>query len=110
MARRLPIMFPGFDELVGKYGRHIYLTTLEAGGFGAHVEAGASVVYSENLLLEHFGLVLHRDADSGEMSVRRVTLLEGRACLDYMTENADLLSRPLRDDEPLLSILLTYSR
>ncbi|POZ62649.1 hypothetical protein [Chromobacterium alticapitis] len=110
VARRLPIMFPGFDDLVRKYGRRIYLTTLEAGGFGAYVEAGASVVYSENLLLEHFGLVLHRDADSGEISARRVTLQEGGACLEYMAENGELLSRPLREGEQLLSILLTYSR
>ncbi len=109
VERRLPIMFPGFDELVGKYGKRIYMTTQKSGGFGAHVESGASVLYAENLVLEHFGLVLHRDADSGQVSARRVLQQEGRTQLEYMTESGELVCRPLRDDEQLLSILLTYS-
>ncbi|MEO2218026.1 hypothetical protein ABGV49_13260 [Chromobacterium vaccinii] len=110
VERRLPIMFPGFDERVSRYGKRIYLTTLAEGGFGAHVEAGACVVYSENLILEHFGLVLHRHADSGEISARRVVLQDGRTCLEYMEKNGELICRPLREDDQLLSILLTYSR
>ena len=55
---RLPIMFPGFELFVKKYGKNIYSTKLNDGLFEPHVQKNSDIIYSEFVVFEDFRLVV----------------------------------------------------
>jgi hypothetical protein len=106
---RLLIMLPGLNYLVEKYGTNIYATTLKSAIFEPYVGTGSNILYSENIILENFNLVIYQNPKNNEIIIKRVIEEMSRFYLEWMN-NKKLIKESLNKSHKLLSIVLTYSK
>ncbi len=106
---RVPIMFPGFESFVNKYGSNIYLTRLQNVIFEPHVQKNSEVIYSEQVIFEDFRLVIHFDKEHQKLVVKRVIVENNIFYLEFMNTKKLLVREILNKDEIYVSIILTYS-
>lgn len=109
IKNRLPIMFPGFDLFIQKYGKHVYITRMNEGIFEPHVQKNSDIIYSENVIFEDFRLVIHFDTQQQKSVVKRVIVENDQYYLEFMNDKQILIKEPLKKNEEYVSIVLTYS-
>lgn len=106
---RLSIMFPHFDTFIKKYGMGIYITKLSQTTFDPHVNKNSDVIYSENIILEDFRLVIQKDTKTNKLIVKRVIEENQKFFLESLDKKGKLIKEPISKGNNFVSVILTYS-
>lgn len=107
---RLPIMFPAFDMFIKKYGTNIYVTKLKNIIFEPHVQANSDIIYSETVVFEDFKLVIQKNSQNNQLSIKRIIEDNGQFYLESMDNKHKITKERLNKLDNFLSIVLVYSK
>ena len=105
---RLPVMLPHMDDLVATYGKNIYATKLSSSNFQPYIEENATVIYSENILLEDYKFVLIGDGHAS-VTLKRIIKVDGKFRLMRYNKEDDEVLECIPDKSNMLLVLLSFS-
>lgn len=103
ITKRIPIIFPNFDELVKKYGSNLYVTNIK--NFDLGLAYDSNIIYSEKVVFDTFKLVIHNDVLQNQVVIKKMIDKNGTVFLESVDSQNRVVKEKLNKSADFLSIL-----
>jgi hypothetical protein len=109
VGQRLPIMIPTMDELVEKYGKNIFATSISDSGFFMELGNIITAICTSHISYKEFQTIITQD-EKGNPSIRRVVEDDdGLLKLQYYEANVEKLEY-ISDHKQYFLVLFSFSQ